>query len=1342
MLRVDAPHFGVASKVMAANKLGILDLTNAEQSRMWLLAFTATARSKDWTDNDEKKNITDNFIASCGLQALEKIQFIVSPRSIEDMTFAEIEQAIKTYLRPRERLTIAERANFYVMKQDAEENIMDFVVRLRKAAQHCKFDDLKTSLDPTEEMIRLALISGLKDNHTKESLLEKMVSTDMNISQILEFIRQYEQRQQFINPIISSTRDVLHITNETDNNDINFSNYKTKNKISKERISGCNYCGNYHAAKSCPAYGKICNVCKKRNHFARMCKASKQEIHAVLQNKEKIDIYCVDHSESIYTINQKLEPIKINGCMIPMQIDTGASVSVISKNLWNILKQPKLQVCKKSLEAYDGHVMSTLGEFSAIISKENIDKESKVIVINTKKEFGLLGRDLLSHNDIELQNFVNTEHKSKHNLFLPTISGVIAKMNLIKDAKDKFVRARPVPIALQEKVKEELIKLEMMGIITPIESSTNASPVVWVIKKNGDIRMCADYKVHVNDKIASDAFPLPCIETIFCNMKGAKFFAKIDLKSAYWQIELEKKAKEISVINTSRGLYAVNRLQMGMKNAAAIFQRTMENILANIDGILIYQDDVAVFASNEQALKDKLQLVVNKLKERRVTINTEKSISYCNELSFLGFSISAQGIKPDERLVEKIKAIKPPQCHKQLEQFLGLMNYFGRLIANYAEKCRTLNKARTITPFKWTSDCELSFNKLKEEVTSYPVIQPYDPSLEVTLTADSSKEALGAVLTQNGKPVIFVSKTLSKTQSNYSNIEREALAVTWSTLRLKQFLLGRKFTIITDHKPLEFLLKADKAIPTGASARICRWAIELMPFEYAIKYVPGTKIAHADALSRLKFYDHIPDELGEHIITQLHAIEVIPSIIAQEVLYKETLSDKILSQILERIKNQNWAHCSQSEKPYKMINKKLTIINGIIYNGDLVVLPKNLMEEAFRITHDHNHSGIQSSVRRLKLAVWWPGMAKDIDRMVRNCPTCQEIRPITDKSVHHWPTSSPFDRLHMDWAYIKNVGNVLVIVDAGTGWIEAYRSAKRDSQFVIQCLRDIFTRFGIPSTVVSDNAQEFTSCDLNQWLRNQGIHKMESPIYFPRSNGTAERAVQTVKNAMKAWRVNIAHCDFDDYLKKILFHHRISSLSRGKSPAELVFGRKLKIPITTTFQQGEKLWFKANNHMPALKCTYIMSKGINTSWINDDNNNMILASNNQLSRRSETTLQNKVNDHDYNKLKTSYSIDPEFSSKIDEKMITRDKAIEAQKINLEEHGQKSYYENTDECNTNESMIGESELKEISSETSNKEEQDNLHKQQSSILNDDQSQWNSVRHSNRKKTPNIRYGIDT
>ena len=198
--------------------------------------------------------------------------------------------------------------------------------------------------------------------------------------------------------------------------------------------------------------------------------------------------------------------------------------------------------------------------------------------------------------------------------------------------------------------------------------------------------MCADYKTHMNSQIKSDSYPIATEENIFAKFKNANTFAKVDLKSAYWQIEMDDKAKEWSVISrpTSLGLFEVNRLQMGMKNSSAIFQRTMEGTLKDLKGVIVYQDDMVVCAENCDTLKKRLEAVKTRLREKNVTLNETKCVEFTDKLDFLGFTISSCGIKPDNRFVERIMDIKKPTNMNEVQRFCGLVNFFGRFIPNFS----------------------------------------------------------------------------------------------------------------------------------------------------------------------------------------------------------------------------------------------------------------------------------------------------------------------------------------------------------------------------------------------------------------------------------------------------------------------------------------------------------------------------------------------------------------------------------------------------------------------------------------------------------------------------------
>ena len=320
-----------------------------------------------------------------------------------------------------------------------------------------------------------------------------------------------------------------------------------------------------------------------------------------------------------------------------------------------------------------------------------------------------------------------------------------------------------------------------------------------VQKRDKSLRICVDFKVHVNKAIKSDAYPLPAMETIFAGLCGATDFARLDLKDAYWQIPLDKQSRELCTINTLKGLYHMTRLPKGLKNSSAIFQRVMETILKDLPGVIIYQDDILIHAPSSDLLAKRLSSVISQLQQKNVTVNQVKSVMLAKEVKFLGHLVSANGIKPDPAIATKILSCKPPRDRAELESFLGLVNFFGRMIPNFEKMVAPLHQLRRSgTPFVWTSAHQKAFDCTLSQLAKPPLLQAYSLTEEATVTTDASETTTAGVLTQRRTPVMYVSCVLTLAERNYSNFEREGLAVVWSLLRMRQLLVGRKFTLVTD----------------------------------------------------------------------------------------------------------------------------------------------------------------------------------------------------------------------------------------------------------------------------------------------------------------------------------------------------------------------------------------------------------------------------------------------------------------------------------------------------------------------------------------------------------------
>ena len=906
------------------DKINAIPLENAEECRCWLVAFEAHCRSKNLDDELQDSGTspkTDRFLEKCGTKALLKIISMMPGRNIETILFDDIKKAILEYIEPRKRLTIADRTNFLQISQHSGETEVDFLSRLNEASVYCDWDSLKEG-KPSEELIKLRFIAGLRDDKLKLKILEKLqMSPEANITDIIDFCQMSTQLTEFVGKAESKEQ-----TSSASNNFF----------VSKgARKNTCSKCGSSHKPRECPAFGRKCNKCGKPNHFAKCCRSTKQNEPSSKgknfntggkQNKFTNNVDC-------FTIEARgsggiMQSIKVMGVPLDFQLDTGASVSLMSKCQWIKLGSPELRTTDVCPTNYDGSVIQTLGCLTTTLDREGNEKNAEFIVVNSDRDYGLIGRDLINKEQTKVCTFSVDEE------FLPTIKGFSASIQLVDQTKPlKFFRARNVPIHLKDELDHELACLEKQGIISPVSSSMHASPVVWAKKSNGRYRMCVDFKATLNSNIQSDAYPLPTVEDVFSRIGKACKFAKIDLKSAYSQIALDDSARELSVINTHKGLFHVNRLQMGMKNSSAIFQKCMEQTLRGIAGVIIYQDDIMICADSDRQLKKRVDQVCKRLSENSVTVNRAKCVLSADSLKFLGFIFSKDGIKPDPSLTSKIADADIPQNAKELASFLGLATYYGRFIPNFAKICAPLHEAKQGKDFRWTQTCEENFNLLKRKLTSTPLLQPFVTSKTSVVTVDASKTAIGAVLSQDGHPVLFVSRKLTSAESNYSNIEREALAAIWACKRLEQFLLGKRFVVETDHKPLVYIFGPEHAVKSEVSPRLLKFSLKMMRYDFEIKHVQGSSNVVADSLSRVQHIDDIK-------MPNIHFSEPCISL---EVLKTETNSDRFLTELKQRIIGGRWGRVSKRERPFKRLAWQLSVDeNDVIRLGSKVVPPQSL----------------------------------------------------------------------------------------------------------------------------------------------------------------------------------------------------------------------------------------------------------------------------------------------------------------------------------------------------------------------------------------------------------------
>ena len=428
----------------------------------------------------------------------------------------------------------------------------------------------------------------------------------------------------------------------------------------------------------------------------------------------------------------------------------------------------------------------------------------------------------------------------------------VVKHDIITEGQPIRQKYRRLPEATKPIVVREVHTMLEKGVIRRSVSPWS-SPIVLVRKKDGNWRFCIDFR-KVNFVTHKDAYPLPKIEETLDSLSGAKYFSTLDLASGYWQVELKEEAKEKTAFSTPLGLFEFNVMPFGLTNAPATFQRLMECVLAglSLEQCLVYLDDIIVFSKSFEEHLSTLESVFQRIDQAGLTFKLNKCHFCKKEVKYLGHIVSSDGIMPDPEKISGIESYPIPRDLKQLQQFLGLTNYYRRFIDHYSDIAAPLYELtrKTAKGFCWTPSCTTAFQSLKAALSSPPVLSYPSFHLPFILSTDASDGAIGAVLSQSHDgeehPVAYWSRQLQKAERNYSTIEREALAVVSAIKHFYPYLYGHKFSVVTDHNPLT-TLKGLKDV----GGRIARWILFLQQFDMEFCFKPGKYNTNADTMSRV-----------------------------------------------------------------------------------------------------------------------------------------------------------------------------------------------------------------------------------------------------------------------------------------------------------------------------------------------------------------------------------------------------------------------------------------------------------------------------------------------------------
>ena len=916
---------------------------------------------------------------------------------------------------------------------------------------------------------------------------------------------------------------------------------------------GCYRCGGSHEASSCKFKDTECHYCHKKGHLQKVCRKKaadgQGQSHSMhrrggrRQSTTAPKMHSVEEPSSVepsYSMfavtTQQHKPgpllvkVMVHDQELQMEVDTGASTSIISEatycRLWSERNAPQVEPTTLSLQTYTGESLQVVGMTKVKVQLDDQVDELPLVVVSGKGP-SLLGRDWLLKLRLDWNRLHQVQSSSKLQSILdrhPEVfrdelglaNDVTAKIHVDDQAQPRFYRPRTVPYALRGRVEKELERLETAGIVEPVQFAEWAAPIVPIVKRDGNIRICGDYKVTVNRAAKPDTYPLPRIEDILASLGPGKEFTTLDLAHAYQQIPLEEESKKFTVINTHKGLFQYNRLPFGVSAAPSIFQRAMEGILQGIPHVAVYIDDILITGVSKEEHLATLDQVLTRLETAGLRLKLPKCAFLRPSVEYLGFRISADGIGPTQEKVCAIAEAPTPRNVPQLRSFLGLVNYYSKFLpclsTTLAPLYLLLHKQHA---WSWGTEQQRAFQAAKELLSSSRVLVHYDPTKELVLACDASPYGIGAVLSHrledgSDQPIAFASRTLAPAERKYAQIDKEALAIVFGVKRFHNFLFGRSFTILSDHKPLQHLLGETRAVPAMASARIQRWALTLGAYNYGIAYKPGKEHANADGLSRLPLPE-TPTQIPLPGETVLLMDTLANSPVTAYKIKRWTDEDPLLSAVRRMILTGHVAMETEGFQPFLKRKDELSVQDGCILWGSRVVIPPQGRLQVLEELH-YGHPGVSRMKSLARGICWWPAMDAELEAKVQECVECQANRKAPAAVPLHaweWP-ERPWARIHIDHAGPFRGKLFLVVVDAHSKWMDV------------------------------------------MIVRN-GIRHVKTAPYHPASNGLAERAVQTFKQALK----KSSGSDLQTQLARFLFQYRITPhTTTGVAPAELLMGRR------------------------------------------------------------------------------------------------------------------------------------------------------------------------------------------
>lgn len=864
--------------------------------------------------------------------------------------------------------------------------------------------------------------------------------------------------------------------------------------------------------------------------------------------------YILAHSDGD---NRPYLNINILGIQIKALLDSGANNTIIGEYGWNIVKNLGLKLFPSKIKSCcvaNNNTCTVSGSVNLPIKLEEKIKTINALVIPELPHSIILGidfwllmgivpdlkrncwsfdctaphldttssiipRTVLTQTQQELLDSLIREQFSRQGKKIGCTS--LVEHKIVVDSEPIKQRPYRVSPIIQQHIDKAVKQMLEDGIIE-LSQSAWSSPVLLVPKKDGQYRFCVDYR-RLNRVTRKDAYPLPYMSTILDKLRNAKYLSSLDIKSAYWQVPVAKESREYTAFTIpGRGLYQFKRMPFGLCNSPATFQRLLDSVLGPElePHVFVYLDDVVVVTETFEKHLEILKEIFERFMRAKLTVSEEKCFFCRPELRYLGYVVDHLGLHVDPDKVKAILNIPSPKNTTEVRRIIGIASWYRRFIPAFATLVAPMTALLSKNKkWLWSEECEQSFQQIKSALVSAPILTCPDFNLPFMVQTDASSFGIGAVLSQQHKDgehvICYISRSLTRQERNYSTVERELLSVVYAVEKLRPYLEGYKFTVITDQHSLIWLHNLKE--PRG---RLARWAVRLQQFDFDIIHRKGKDHVVPDVLSRT-----VPE------------IDLIRSTDIKDKWYKN-LCKKICE---NHLKYPQWRLADN--KLFKYVSCQNSQISDVNDSWKEVV-PKEMRTSIIRENHDAataGHAGIYKTYERLKLRYYWPKMKADIARYIRKCSVCLKHKPLLNSPPgfmgKHPEVNKPWQMISIDLfgplpRSTQGYKYIFVVTDTFSKFSLFFPLRTATAAAVSRIIEEqVFLVFGCAQYVICDNGPQFQSNLFKKLCENYNVSIIFTPYYHAQAN-PVERVNQVLKTMISCYVEN-NHKNWDKWLPKV-----------------------------------------------------------------------------------------------------------------------------------------------------------------------------------------------------------------